>query len=93
MKRWKYHFQNKFIKSFYSLKSGIWKVDKHMGAVVKMSILLARPSRALEWYLECFFLSAYYLGTTEFIQRNPMLKVIIKENKFRYAVNINEMVK
>ena len=57
---------NKFIKSFYSLKSGIWKVDKHMGAVVKMSILLTRPkARALEWYLESFFLSAYYLGTTD----------------------------
>ena len=76
MKRWKYQFQNKFIKSFYSLKSGIWKVDKHMGVVVKMSILLTRPSRALEWYLESSFLSAYYLGTTGIHSK----KLIVKSN-------------
>ena len=64
-----------------------------MGTVVKLSILLARPDRALELYLESFFLSTYYLGTTEIHSKNlNVIKVIIKENKFPYAVNINEIV-
>ena len=36
-----------------------------MGTVVKISMLLARPGRALEIFLESFFLSTYYLGTTD----------------------------
>ena len=64
-----------------------------MGTVVKMSILLARPGRTIELYLESFFLSTYYLGTTEIHSKNlNVIKVIIKENKFPYAVNINEIV-